>query len=113
MIQLNNSNIIVKVYTFSFHLNLLIFFLDFHPSYTFLTGTKKQIEQVARSYRVYFSKVDKEDDPDLEEDYLVDHSIVLYLLDKNGDFVDFFTQKMTAIDVAEKINKHMIELDKQ
>ena len=44
---------------------------------------------------------------DDEEDYLVDHSIVLYLVDKEGQFVDFFTQRAQINDVVEKIEAHM------
>jgi cytochrome oxidase Cu insertion factor (SCO1/SenC/PrrC family) len=44
---------------------------------------------------------------DDDEDYLVDHSIVLYLVDKNGEFVDFFTQRAQIGDVVEKIEAHM------
>jgi cytochrome oxidase Cu insertion factor (SCO1/SenC/PrrC family) len=44
---------------------------------------------------------------DDEEDYLVDHSIVLYLVDKEGQFVDFFTQRALIGDVVEKIEGHM------
>lgn len=44
---------------------------------------------------------------DDEEDYLVDHSIVLYLVDKEGQFVDFFTQRAQIGDVVEKIEAHI------
>jgi cytochrome oxidase Cu insertion factor (SCO1/SenC/PrrC family) len=78
---------------------------DFHPSFSFLTGTKQQIDQAARAFRVYFSKVDKSEE--LEEEYLVDHSIVLYLIDPQGEFLDFYTQGMTAVDITDKILKEM------
>ena len=44
---------------------------------------------------------------DDEEDYLVDHSIVLYLVDKEGEFVDFFTQRAQIGDVVDKIDNHI------
>lgn len=87
------------------HCSLFPTSIDFHPSFSFLTGTKQQIDQAARAYRVYFSKVDK--DEELEEEYLVDHSIVLYLIDPNGEFLDFYTQGMTVKDITEKILKEM------
>lgn len=37
------------------------------------------------------------------EDYLVDHSIVLYLVSPSGEFVDFFTQSMELNDIVDKI----------
>lgn len=47
-------------------------------------------------------------DADLEnqEEYLVDHSIVLYLVSPDGEFVDFFTQRMEVPDIVAKIEKY-------
>lgn len=44
-----------------------------------------------------------------DEDYLVDHSIVLYLVSPDGEFLDFFTQKMEVGEIADKITKHAKE----
>lgn len=78
---------------------------DFHKSIIYLTGTTEQVAKAARAFRVYFSKVN-DADLDSEEEYLVDHSIVLYLVGANGDFLDFFTQRMEVKEVVEKIAKY-------
>jgi cytochrome oxidase Cu insertion factor (SCO1/SenC/PrrC family) len=53
-------------------------------------------------------------DLDNSEDYLVDHSIVLYLVSPDGEFVDFFTQKMEVPDIVDKIVKYAaIEKEKE
>lgn len=52
-----------------------------------------------------------ENDKD-EEDYLVDHSIVLYLVSPDGQFLDFFTQSMQPSEVVEKVQHWMGEYDK-
>mmetsp|Transcript_25194 Transcript_25194/g.27499 ORF Transcript_25194/g.27499 Transcript_25194/m.27499 type:complete len:257 (+) Transcript_25194:24-794(+) len=83
---------------------------DFHKDFVYLTGTKDQVAKAARAYRVYFSKA-IDVDLDSEEEYLVDHSIVLYLNSPTGEFLDFFTQRMTVDDVVAKIAKY-IEADK-
>jgi len=70
----------------------------------YLTGTRDQIAKSTRAYRVYFSKVDEH--ADNNEDYLVDHSIVMYFLSPTGEFLDFFTQKMIISDVIDKIKKY-------
>jgi len=83
---------------------------DFHPKMVFLTGTQEQVARVARFFRVYFSKADEVINEDSEElEYLVDHSIVLYLMSPEGEFVDFFTQRTTVGDVVSKIEKYVKE----
>ena len=39
---------------------------------------------------------------DDEDDYLVDHSIVMYLLDQDGEFQDFFTQSASLEEVVRR-----------
>ena len=77
---------------------------DFHPKMVGLTGTPAQIGKAAKKFRVYFAEVDHEEGQD---DYLVDHSIVMYLMGPDGEFIDFFTQFATANEVADKIEKIM------
>ena len=72
---------------------------DFHPNYIFLTGAPIQVQEMAKKYRVYYSKADESPDGD----YLVDHSIVIYFHDDTGDLVDCFTQSMKHSDVVQKI----------
>ncbi len=73
---------------------------DFDPRIQYLTGTKEQVARATRAYRVYFSKaVDHEDD----DEYMVDHSIVLYLVGADGELIDFFTQSMSVDDCVQKL----------
>lgn len=65
----------------------------FRHSIEYLTGTKDQVAKAAKAYRVYFSKTEEHDE---DEDYMLDHSIVIYLLAPNGEFLDFFTQRATV-----------------
>lgn len=82
---------------------------DFHPKMLGLTGTPGQVAQAAKAYRVYFSEVDRADDDDAGEDYLVDHSIVIYLIGPDGEFKEFFTQMMTASEISEKCKNVMMK----
>ncbi|KAL7688272.1 putative copper chaperone SCO1/SenC, Thioredoxin-like superfamily [Plasmopara halstedii] len=77
---------------------------DFHPKMKMLTGTRDQVADIAKSYRVYFSKADENEDDD--DDYLVDHSIVMYLVGPDGDFLDFFTQNARVDDIVAKIKSY-------
>ncbi|KAF4379097.1 hypothetical protein F8388_022184 [Cannabis sativa] len=58
---------------------------EFHPKLIGLTGDPDEIRSVARAYRVYYMKTAEED-----SDYLVDHSIVMYLMSPDMQFVKFF-----------------------
>lgn len=53
---------------------------EYHPSFLGLTGTPKQIEACARKWRVYYTTPDMID-AQAKDDYLVDHSIITYLVD--------------------------------
>lgn len=48
-------------------------------------------------------QADEEDD----ENYLVDHSIVLYLIGPEGSFLDFFTQSMQPTDIVNRIKGYL------
>mmetsp|Transcript_731 Transcript_731/g.2077 ORF Transcript_731/g.2077 Transcript_731/m.2077 type:complete len:176 (+) Transcript_731:220-747(+) len=76
---------------------------DFHPDYIFLTGSPVQVQEMAKKYRVYVSKAEETEDGD----YLVDHSIVVYFHDAEGELSDCFTQSMRPNDIAEKIIERM------
>jgi cytochrome oxidase Cu insertion factor (SCO1/SenC/PrrC family) len=50
-----------------------------------LTGDASSIRQTARAYKVYYAKV-----PTAGEDYTVDHSGYIYLMDRAGQYLGFF-----------------------
>lgn len=47
------------------------------------------------------------------EDYLVDHSIIHYLMGPNGKFIDFYGKNMTAEEIAGKIGKEIYRYRKR
>jgi protein SCO1/2 len=69
-----------------------------------LTGTQEQIEAVKAAFKVYSQKVPT---PDSAADYTVDHSDIVYLMDKDGNFVEFFFGKTTVPEMAERIRTHL------
>jgi protein SCO1/2 len=74
---------------------------NFGPTFEGLTGTPDQIAQVARAYRVYYQKVPGKDGAP----YLMDHSSIVYLLDRNGRFVTHFTHEAKAEAIAAAVQR--------
>lgn len=75
---------------------------DFHPSFTGLFGSYDATKAVCKAYRVYFSTPPNADP---NGDYLVDHSIFVYLMDPHGKFVEAFGQSVGEEVVKTKINE--------
>ena len=74
---------------------------NFGSTFVGLTGTAEQIAQVARAYRVYYQKVPGKDGAP----YLMDHSSIVYLLDRNGRFVTHFTHEAKAETIAAAVQR--------
>ncbi len=74
---------------------------NFGPTFIGLTGTPEQVAAVARAYRVYYQKVPGKDGGP----YLMDHSSIVYLLDRNGRFVTHFTHDAKAEAIATAVGR--------
>ncbi|KAI9159455.1 Cu-binding protein [Blastocladiella emersonii ATCC 22665] len=84
---------------------------EFHPRLRGLTGTYPQVKATAKQYRVYFSSPPPEEECD--DDYLVDHSIFMYLMDPAGQFVDAYGKNLTVQQMVDRTNKHIGDWEAQ
>ena len=66
---------------------LKIFMENFDKSMIALTGTNQEIKNVLRKFKIYV-KINKSSPVD--DDYLIDHSSLIFLLDKDDRYIKFF-----------------------
>ena len=64
--------------------HLKIYMDNYHPSFIALTGDTQHIEAAKKSYRVFGAKA-KPDDTSTE--YIMDHSSIIYVMDRQGRFM--------------------------
>ncbi len=76
----------------------------FHPRLLGLTGSIKDVSQAADAYRVYYKRVSTGSKPD---DYTVDHSAFIYLIDRDGKYLGFFPPGTDAPRLVEMIRPHL------
>ena len=72
----------------------------FHPRLIGLTGDSVQIRKAADAYKVYYAKVVD------GADFTIDHSALIYLVDRKGQYVGFFPPGTSAERMAEVTRPH-------
>jgi protein SCO1/2 len=75
---------------------------NFDPHVRGLTGDPAAVVAVTKAYRVYTKKVPLENG-----DYTMDHTAVVYLMDKNGRFVAPFNMKRTPDEEATELRRYL------
>jgi protein SCO1/2 len=75
---------------------------SFDPHLKGLTGNPEAIAKMISSYRVYARKV-----PLKDGDYTMDHTALVYLMDKDGRFVAPFNLKRSPQDAATDLKRYL------
>jgi protein SCO1/2 len=82
---------------------------QFSPRYIGLSGSDRDIAQVAKAFRVYYAKSPGSGGAP----YLMDHTSLLYLMDQNGRFHTHFTHNNRAEDIVAAVRKLLANPPKQ
>ncbi|MCP8941093.1 SCO family protein [Alsobacter sp. SYSU M60028] len=75
---------------------------SFDPRISGLTGDRAAIDAVEKAYRVYARKVPLEGG-----EYTMDHTALVYLMDKKGQFVGAFNLQRPPADSARELEKYL------
>jgi protein SCO1/2 len=74
---------------------------SFDPHLRALTGTPEQVERMLKAYRVYAKKIPQGDS------YTMDHTALVYLMDKQGRFVAPFNLKRRPEEAAADLRRFL------
>ena len=75
---------------------------SFNPRLIGVGGDADALAAVAKAYRVYYKKV-----PLKDGDYTMDHTAIVYLMDKNGQFVSPFSLRRRPEDAAAELRRYL------
>lgn len=81
------------------------FVVQFHPRLIGLTGSKKQVRDIARTYHIFRGKVVVADAP--KDEYLVIHTPTTFLMGPDGKFVTLFPHGTDADVMAKALKRHL------
>ena len=75
----------------------------FHHSFVGLTGSPDEIRKVANSYKAFYVKVPSE----RSGEYTIDHSGVIYLMGRNGEYLGFVPPQTNPDRLTEILRIHL------
>jgi protein SCO1/2 len=76
---------------------------SFNPAVIGLSGSPQAVEATEKTFRVFARKGQKQPDGD----YSMDHSSIVYLMDKTGAFVEAFNVERSPEDAAKDLEKYL------
>ena len=77
---------------------------NFGQDFVGLTGSAESISAVAKAYRIAYSKFQQDK---TSGDYTIDHSSLVYLMDKNGDYITHFAYGIPAAKITEMLRRYL------
>lgn len=78
---------------------------NFDPNILYLTGSVEAIEKAKKAYKVYAAKSQNSK----TTEYLMDHSTLIYLMDRSGKLIDHFPHTVDPQTLADNLNRRLAE----
>jgi protein SCO1/2 len=76
---------------------------SFNPAVVGLSGSPQAVEATEKTFRVFARK----GKPQPDGDYSMDHSSIVYLMDKNGAFVEAFNVERSPEEAAKELERYL------
>jgi protein SCO1/2 len=78
---------------------------NFHPALRALSGSRQEIAAAARAYRVYYAKSPSEGAEAEADDYSMDHTAIVYLMDRKGRYLAHFPSATPPERLTERLRQ--------
>ena len=90
--------------------SLNLYASNFSIPFIMLTGNRPQIDSAMKAFKVYASKSQEKHST---TDYLMDHSTMIYLMGRDGVFLEYFLHSDDPEITSKAIQKHLLKEMKQ
>ena len=77
---------------------------NFHKDFIMLTGSQEQVNQAIKAYRVHAARASEEKGDD---DYLMDHSSLIYLMDGEGKYRAHFNHQTSPDEIVKRVRLYL------
>jgi protein SCO1/2 len=77
---------------------------NFGGNFVGLTGSPDQVAAAAKAYKIVYSKFQEDES---SKDYSIDHSALVYLMDRNGEYLTHFAYGTPATKMTETLRRYL------
>lgn len=92
--------------------HLALYATNFHPAFIMLTGSPQEIDAVKKKFHVYAAVAEQkgEKKSNLTDTYLMDHTTLVYLMDRQGNYLESFSHSTPPETLAKSLQKYLVPL---
>jgi protein SCO1/2 len=84
--------------------HLKAYVANFGERFVGLTGTEEQVAAAARAYRIYYARAKGDG---AKDEYLMDHSSIVFLMGRDGRYLAHFTHSTPSDEMAQAIRERL------